>query len=256
MEVPMSRLAAFLPYALLAATVTAAPIPPPRPWVQGWDRPVDPVGDCRFVRRGDKLTITVPAGEARRLDRRCVRKAAPRLLRDVEGGFAVQVRVACDFRRPAGPGDALHGMAGILVTDGKTTVRVERAVTWTEDGAREADLYVASETANMGSGTSPKCLTTEKPGHLRLRRRGGTLAVECSEDGLRWTPVAVPDATLGFEVMWKAEGLPFHWLGLRQKVKVGVVAEVSPGGEFTARFDQFKLTPLGPDGKPLGGRAR
>ena len=45
-------------------------------------------------------------------------------------------------------------------------------------------------------------------------------------------------------------------IGMPRKVKVGVLAEATAPGTFKAVFDDFKLTPLGPDGKPLGGRAR
>ena len=53
----MPRLAAVLLCALAALAVQATPVPPPKPWVTGWDQPVDPDGDCRFERKGDKVTI-------------------------------------------------------------------------------------------------------------------------------------------------------------------------------------------------------
>jgi hypothetical protein len=52
---PMNRYAAMLLCAVVPAAVLAAPAPAPRtsgPWFDGWDKPVDPLGDCRFERKG------------------------------------------------------------------------------------------------------------------------------------------------------------------------------------------------------------
>jgi hypothetical protein len=111
----MPRLAALsLLGALVASGLVAAPAPFPRPdragpWVTGWDTPVDPVGDCRFDRDGDKLTITVPGSKGRSSDFS--------LLRDVEGDFVLQVRMAVSF----------PGAAGILLVDGKQRLQVTLA---------------------------------------------------------------------------------------------------------------------------------
>jgi hypothetical protein len=70
-----------------AAGLLAAPVPFPKPedrygpWFDGWDKPVDPARDCRFHRKRDKLTITVP-GKGHGLYEH---KRHVRLLRDVEG---------------------------------------------------------------------------------------------------------------------------------------------------------------------------
>ncbi|MFO0845376.1 MAG: hypothetical protein U0797_23835 [Gemmataceae bacterium] len=94
--------------------VTAAP-PPPVMWVTGWDRPVNPHGYCRFDRAGSKLTITVP-GDGHELDVRNDRLNAPRLLKDVEGDFAAQVRVTGDFTRAGLTGSWAFRRTGLLVT--------------------------------------------------------------------------------------------------------------------------------------------
>src|SRR5258708_40218715 len=113
----MHRLAAFLLLwaLLLAGALLAAPAPFPRPtrpktpWLDGWDRPVDLLGNCRFLRDGDRLSITVPADAE-------VYHAA-RLLRDVEGDFVLRVRVAGNFKEAAGTTGACS--AGLMVTEGK-----------------------------------------------------------------------------------------------------------------------------------------
>ena len=76
---------------LLAGGLLGAPAPFHREtgaWYNGWDRPLDAVGGCKFDRHGDKLTITVP-GKPHALNVREGRLDAPHLLRNVEGDFDV-----------------------------------------------------------------------------------------------------------------------------------------------------------------------
>jgi regulation of enolase protein 1 (concanavalin A-like superfamily) len=220
-EVPMNRFAALLLFALVVAVVTAAPAPRPRsetPWVTGWDRPVDPVGDCRFDRHGGKLTITVP-GKGHALTHFWGgRLLAPRLVRDVEGDFSAQVRVAGDFR-PTGEGTFRR--AGLLLKAGDGWMTVQR---------------VNDPSESFWFGVYPDVMdrSVESPGRLgpagfvRIRRRGQDFKLECSPDGKKWAACAC-------EVL----------VPLPRKLKVGVLAEATADGTFKAEFDQFKLTPLG-----------
>jgi hypothetical protein len=112
-------------FVAVVASVMAAPAPFPRPprasrvWFDGWARPLDPLGGCRFERKGDKLTITVP-GKGNERDCWEGLVNPPRLLRDVQGDFVAQVRVAGHFTvNKRGP-----RRAGILLADGKQEVRV------------------------------------------------------------------------------------------------------------------------------------
>src|ERR1700722_16379001 len=111
----MNRIAALLLGALLATLASAAPAPLPRAddWVSGWDKPV---GGCRFDRKGDKLTITVP-GKGHALDVRGGRLGAPHILRDVEGDFVVEVRVGGTFKPTRGASGGRR--AGILLRGGE-----------------------------------------------------------------------------------------------------------------------------------------
>jgi regulation of enolase protein 1 (concanavalin A-like superfamily) len=168
----MHRLAALLfCCALLAvAAVMAAPAPFPRatrqagPWVDGWDRPVDPVGGSRFDRQGSKLTITVP-GPGREFNVLAGRLTAPRLLRDVPDDFILQVRISGDFR-DFGQG-VEYREAGILLTDGKQFLPVGRT-------------------------TRLEMFPPLKPIYFRLRHQGKTLRIAVSEDGKQWEKGAVP----------------------------------------------------------------
>jgi regulation of enolase protein 1 (concanavalin A-like superfamily) len=250
----MNRLAALLLGALLAAAVMAAPAPAPRgsgPWFNGWDRPVDPRGDCRFERRGDKLTITVP-GEGHDLDVSRKRTTAPRVLRDVDGDFLVQVRVGGDFRHEDLVGRGVERQAGLLLMDGKDFVSLEQTA-----GLHQVPLLLGrfslrggevppAESAWFTHGPPPG-----QPVYLRFERRGGTLTFSFSQTGREWTPARGQSA-------WPIAQDQFAPLRLKlsRKVKVGVIVEATAPGPFTARFDQFRLTPLGPAGRPLGGKAR
>jgi regulation of enolase protein 1 (concanavalin A-like superfamily) len=227
----MHRLAALLLVVLVAGVVvTAAPAPqskpaqPSRVWLAGWDQPIDPLGDCRFERKGERLTITVP-DKGHYLDPRARRLHAPRLLRDVQGDFVAQVRVGgvCRLTTPPGLMDAFQ-RAGLLLTDGTTFVSFQRNAALTV-GYEVPHLYFNCP----GHTLWRPCPALARTAYLRLERRGEKLTLKVSEDGERW------EVEVG-------EKVP-----LPENVKVGIIAETTAPGPFRPVFDQFKLTRL--DGK-------
>src|SRR5262249_26244161 len=151
----------------------------------GWDQPGDPKGDCRFDRKGDKLTVTVPAG-AHELQRWGVdRWDIPHLLRDVEGDFVVQVRGQGGFRPGAGARQTRRRVGGLLVTTGKK----DALVAW-DAGLIVLPRKAAEESppqssydftawihrrggsgAGWGAGKAAP-LPLSRPVFLRLKRRG------------------------------------------------------------------------------------
>ena len=154
----MNRLAAFLLCALLAAAVMAAPAPAPRawgPWFDSWDRPVDPLGDCRFDRSAGKLSIIIPAPTPGRAQIRVLRSStAPHMTRAVDGDFVAEVRVFGSAPPVLARGDFSH--AGLFISDG--TREVGRC------------------------GVSPGYDWT-KPSLLRIVRRGDMLTFQYFRDG-------------------------------------------------------------------------
>jgi regulation of enolase protein 1 (concanavalin A-like superfamily) len=218
--------------ATLAGGLLAAPAPFPRPgrgpWYDGWDRPVDPVGDCQFARKGGTLTITVP-GKGHELDIFKGRLNAPRLLREVEGDFVVQVRVRGDYR----PADlAKPGMlrqAGLVLIGSKFPLKYTQSARTGESGYRLCGELL--NTSGLRGG-----LIDIKPGPplrdvvtLRVRRRGDEVWMTAIDgDGKKWRC---------------NEGVAYR-LDLAKKVKVGVFAESTASGTFRATFDQFRLAPL------------
>jgi regulation of enolase protein 1 (concanavalin A-like superfamily) len=216
---------AFALSALAAGSLLAAPAPPVKPWVRGWDRPVDPLGDCRFDRKGETMTLTVPAREER--------ATAPRLLRDVEGDFVVQVRVGGPF----GPG---RHRAGLILTAGQTfrfersgeglpdrTLGIEKPVQVLVVFGKGGPQKIRHATRNVQVRMLREGPSWEKPATLRLERRGGTLRLSYREDRKEWTPLSES-----------------HQVTLPARLKVGVVAEGTGAATFKVVFDQFKLTPL------------
>src|SRR5262245_34558282 len=149
------------PLAVAAVVAAPAPFPKPvKPWVTGWDTPVDPRRDCRFDRKGDKLTITVPGkGHGLYED-----EGAPRLLREVGGDFGVQVRVDGNFGHdPAGRPRGFRG-AGICVTDGRWFVSVTRTAFL---GGNLAPRWLRVRFHGEDGGEKARLLSREVPPRTR-----------------------------------------------------------------------------------------
>jgi hypothetical protein len=222
----MHRLAAGLLCALATVAAAVAPAPRPQPWVAGWDRPVDLVGNCRFDRNADKLTITIP-GKDHGLDVPNKRLNAPYLLRDVRGDFSVQVRVGA-VGKPTGRTG--YHRAGLLLTDGWVFWRWERSAhKHPEEKARNLWFGIhwrGEKGSATGHDDGPPL---NQPAYLRIERRGEQVLLASSEDGKTWLTVTRAS-----------------WLGtvikLPQALKIGVVAESMAAGEFKVEFDQFKLS--------------
>jgi hypothetical protein len=89
-----------LSLALLLAACAVLDAPAPEPFKSGWDKPVDPSRDCKFHIKGGTVTIELPGGDHNLAPNRD-RFNAPRLLRDVQGDFVMQVLVSGSFRPSA-----------------------------------------------------------------------------------------------------------------------------------------------------------
>src|SRR5262249_35618603 len=104
------------------------PDPDPNPFMNGWGQPVDPDGDCLFRRKMDGLTSRVP-GSRHDFDVFAKPLNSPRLLRDVEGDFAAEVRVGGNFTPSLLSTDAraftFLGAGFLLLADEKTFVLFE-----------------------------------------------------------------------------------------------------------------------------------
>jgi hypothetical protein len=218
----MARLLSACLLVLVAFAVTAAPAP--QPWGQPWEE-VDPLGDCRFERDGDRLTITVPGKEHVFNVTENVLNA-PRLVREVEGDFVAQVRVGGVFAPEAAKGEAAVQRAGFILTDGKRVFRVERMADLAEDQKGYHVRFTSQSVGVQGGLFEPDDRPPlDKPVYLRLERKAASVGFAWSLDGEKWK------ASLG----WASSSLP-------AKMKLGPIAEASGPGKFQPEFDHFQLT--------------
>jgi hypothetical protein len=234
------RLVAIAVCTLIAATVLpGAPVPKPKSEFEqkGWDKEVDPDGDCKFSKGAKGLTIEVPAKD-HDIDGRRKRLNAPRLVRDFEGDFRVEVRVEGNFHATetaTALGAAPYSAAGLFVDLGAksaSTVRFEFGATRYK-GKEERYVFLKHShekggvSGNVRYGTGKGWPLKAGEAYLRLERTGAKFMTYYSADGKKWTP-------LGGLGKVKAP----------EKVKVGVVALCTSKGALKVTFDQFKLTGL------------
>jgi regulation of enolase protein 1 (concanavalin A-like superfamily) len=227
----MSRSILTVTFLLSACIALAAPAPINRPWVTGWDKPVDPDKDCKFIRDKDTLTIEVPGKDHDLAIERNLMNS-PRLLRDVEGDFVAQVRVRGTFQPSQNSTSderlPFVGAGLLLMADEKTYIRLERAAL-VKGG--ETKTYANWELRQDGkwvlAGEERIQPLEDKPTYVRLERQGDKLLASVSHDGKEWKELNP------LEVILPA------------KLKLGVSAGGTSMDVFAPRFDQFQLTQKG-----------
>lgn len=220
-----------LPFAALAA-------PAPVPFVSGWDKPVDPDKDCTIRREKGTLTIEMPGTfHEYNLHRKILN--APRLLRDIEGDFEMEVRLRLDCRPSVQSAvkDLLsYVSAGFLIIPpdnfgiafyrseyrlGGQGVEAEGCAAML-DQARER-----GETNGVMTNKHPDWPFKSKPDYvyLRLERQGDLLGIDISPDRETWKGIGGG----GF-------------VGLPAKLKVGLAAFSTSTDPSKVVFDQLKIT--------------
>ncbi len=224
--------------ALLLSWVTLA-APAPEPFVSGWGEPVDPDKDCKIKRDEGALTIEMP-GTAHEYDLRRKRLNAPRIFRDIEGDFEMQVRVRIDCRPSAqslAKDQPSYVSAGFLVLPSDkfwiAFKRLEYRVAGQGDEADgcAADLIQGHEHGQnygaLSKKNHPLWPFKAKPDYvyLRLVRQGEILGSYISADHEKW---------LSF-----SGGVS---LGLPSKLKVGLVACTTSTDPSKVIFDQLQIT--------------
>jgi len=192
--------------------------------IAGWGLAIDPDGDCQMNGERTTLTITVPP-TLHDLNANIGKYNAPRVVRDVEGDFEVEVRVEGDFR----PGSICNRAGGfpfvgggIVICDGGDNfIRLERGVVY-DQGSFSPFAIFEQHIAGRGVVDHNGPLTTGTT-YLRLARRGGTMRGFTSSDGRYWSELE-----------------PIR--GVRTaKLHVGLDAINSGNAPFTVRFEQFSF---------------
>jgi regulation of enolase protein 1 (concanavalin A-like superfamily) len=214
---------------LIACAVFAAPAPK-----DGWDRPVDPDNDCKITIKDGTVTMELPGGD-HELDPNPKRNRfnAPRLLRDLEGDFVMQVRVSASFRPSAKSsvkGEDPRVAAGlVLIPAEKNYIRLEYGAYWRNEKQtngfsnrmRGQQLGINVEYVHW----NPKdWVPNEEHIYLRIEREGNWIRNVLSPDGKTWER----------HNSSKDPKLP-------SKFKVGLAAYSTSTEPFKVRFDQFKL---------------
>jgi hypothetical protein len=226
--------------AALLLTATAMTVPVPEPFVSGWDRPVDPDGDCKIRRNNGVLTIEMP-GNDHDYDSLRHRVNAPRLFRDVEGDFFVQVRVRIDCR-PADTSTVKEqssyvGAGFLLISpDDPCTncVRLEYRLAGKGAGVDGCIAQIVRDAKNrkrngiwIWDKQSSKWPFKAKPEHvyLQLEHQRNILSCRISPDGENWEMVSRG----GFA-------------GPSSKLRVGLAAYSTSTEPSKVRIDQLKLS--------------
>lgn len=233
----MIRLLCVLAALSLFSTAWAAPAP--QPFDSGWDKPLDPSRDCKIRRNNGVLTIELP-GREHAYDPTFESYNAPRLLRDIDGDFTMQVRVRitpCAADQLERKDCISFTSAGFLVIPPEgsafTCVSLEYRI---PGQGLDVDSYRVNfhrfvrSAYNGGSGYSKDFgqwpFKVKQPEHvyLRLERRNNEFIHSISSDGKSWV-----------------SGDISQFSRIPPKLKVGLAAYETEAKPSKVRFDQFRL---------------
>lgn len=218
---------------IVACPLLAFAAPAPKDQLAHWGKPIDPAKDCKFVAKDGKLTITVPGGkEPHDLSAELnAPMEAPRVLREIEGDFQLEVSVAA-FAVPEGTAGgternvAFWGAGFLVWEDSKNYVRLERAMFRRDE---QAPCYISFELRKKGEfvkfGTPDDGnLDPKKGAMLRLKRKGNSFTAAVSEDaGKTWNELKVLEVEMG------------------KKLQAGVVAVNTSKADFAPEFEKYTI---------------
>ena len=213
--------------ALRSASAQNKTKPKTEPMLKGWGQAVDPDGDCKFTLDQGKLTIKLPGTDhALAFERKQMN--APRVLRDVEGDFIVQVKVSGEY--PAGATSVVDGRvpfhgAGLLIYhDYQNYIRLERAELFSANmNVNYASWELRQDGKFERTGNTGDLPLTEKEYYLRVERRDGKFYAGVSSDGVRW------------------HGLEPITINLPSRLRVGVAAGHNTSSGYEVHFTEFRL---------------
>jgi regulation of enolase protein 1 (concanavalin A-like superfamily) len=201
--------------------------------VRGWGMLIDLDNDCTVSPGEGKLTITVPGG-THDLNKQLGGMSAPRVLREVDGDFTIQVKVSGEFD----PGDeaAKHNnrdiapfcSAGLLLwQDEKNYLRLERNG-WCRDGKigcyKPLIEYYRDSVPPPESEATLEQFFKGQSTWLKFERRGNSVTASYSHDGEEWT--TAKEITVE----------------LPPRIQAGIAAVNTSTKRFSVEFEQLQIT--------------
>lgn len=219
---------------LLAACAIHAALAPEPFFKIGWDKPVDPNRDCKFVYQGRSVTIELPGTDHDFAPKR-KRFNAPRILRDVEGDFVMQVRVSGLFHpsdTSSVQGEDPSVAAGLLMIPAEDNcIRLEYGAYRRKGERRICPAFrmhgerILNAEMDWQVPWKPAPSAEKEPHiYLSLERQGRFIYEAFSPDGKRWI----------YYIRAELKDTP-------SKVKVGLAAYSTSTEPFKPRFDNFNL---------------
>jgi len=189
--------------------------------IKGWGQTEDPDGDCKISASEGKVTFSIP-GTAHDLWPGGGKVNAPRVLQDVEGDFAVQVKVASSVK----PENGFFRSGTLLIwQDDNTFIRLDSACA--HRGGSTFDFYCYLHVFKNKERLVNEHLRPlkDQPTDLRLERRDTRVVASFSQDGGK---------------TWKSFGE--KTVELPRKLKVGVAAVNGTNSPFTVTLEDFKIS--------------
>lgn len=202
-----------------------------------WGELVDSGGGSKVKLEGEKLRLTLPAGDRVVYNQRNNSRHAPYMTKTIRGDFVATVTVH-RHSPPAEPGlgdrsNPLVGSGLIAIFDANTVTSYCRALTGANSSYqfRSTFRYPQGSSMTSGGGGSPKNRNAESA-RLRMTRKGDSIKYEYSyDDGKTWQ---------AFTVQTRATN---------DEAKVGVYAEHTVDAVTDAYFEGFELKHLKDESK-------
>lgn len=195
---------------------------PRSPSIADWGEVLDPDGDCRFTVANNALVIDVPA-IPHGLTEGIGKGNAPRVLRELEGDFSIQVKVCGSFHPQAkvnSPGVPFQA-GGLIVWDGP-----DHYIRFVRSGQeRKGNIVpvIALSLREAGKMTGQPTQAPDQDVYLRLERRGNDLSGSYSLDANQWKHLQ-----------------SFHTV-FPTRATVGLIALNAVQQPLTVRFEDLEL---------------